>query len=415
METYLRSLARTVIAECTFERECAYFGAPQPMRTFLPAGDNKYPSFWVRDCAMASLSGEMPLDDMKRYVEIIARCGQNGPVTRSLENGLVVPPYAVADHINFNGLPVYYPGTMGDRSNQGDGRFGILPPLDDNSFFVLMAAQYVLASGNRDFLRADMNGMTLMERLKLACEGYNVDARTGLSHTTEDMRAVDWGFTDTVVKTGTLLMPSLFRREALLALAALSEEADAAHYRGQASLIAQNVVETLFDDETGWFYSATGIGHQHDVWGTAYAVQSSVLDGERKRQAQRALAQAYVSGDAVVHGQIRHILCSEDASESSAWQQTIGPVAVGEYQNGAYWATPTGWYFAALFDHDRNLAMQLMQDFVTHTQQYEAQGAPFEHINPDTTSTSGARYGASAALPLAGWRKAHKQGVSFPQ
>ncbi|NLB37975.1 MAG: hypothetical protein GX810_01830 [Clostridiales bacterium] len=405
METYLTALARQVIQECTFEHDCGYLGQQQRMRVFLPSGDNKYSSFWVRDCSMTSLSGEMPLEDIRRYVMIIAHNGQNGSTPRYLANGLVVPPYAVADHINFDGYPVFYPGTYGDGDNQGDGRFGKLPPLDDNSFFVLMAAHYVLTSGDRDFLVTDINGMTLLSRLERAMEAYNVDPKTELFFATEDMRAVDWGFADAIVKTGTLLMPSLFRRNAALAMAELTAGEKAAGYRAIARRIDASILHTFWDG-SGWLLSATDIGRQHDVWGTAYAAQAGVLTGQYKRRAQEALVQAYTSGDAIAHGYVRHIPVSENHSPHTAWERSSGPVALGDYQNGAYWSTPTGWYFAALYDNHKELALQLMQEFIEHTKTYEAQGAPYEHINKDTTRFSGSRYGTSAALPLAGWKQA---------
>ena len=77
----------------------------------MPSGDEKYLSFWVRDAAMMAESGLLSDDALLRYIGIIACHGQNGEEPRHLANGLTVPPYAVADHINYDGKAVFFPGT----------------------------------------------------------------------------------------------------------------------------------------------------------------------------------------------------------------------------------------------------------------------------------------------------------------
>ena len=41
--------------------------------------------------------------------------------------------------------------------------------------------------------------------------------------------------------------------------------------------------------------------------------------------------------DYVFKGQVRHLL------NGTFWERTLIPVAPGSYQNGAYWATASGW------------------------------------------------------------------------
>ena len=43
--------------------------------------------------------------------------------------GVVVPAYAVPDHINFDGKPTFYPGNYEPGAAQGGGAFGKYPPL----------------------------------------------------------------------------------------------------------------------------------------------------------------------------------------------------------------------------------------------------------------------------------------------
>jgi hypothetical protein len=68
------------------------------------------------------------------------------------------------------------------------------------------------------------------------------------------------------------------------------------------------------------------------------------------------------------------------------------------YQNGGYWATPTGWFVYTLDLVDPDLADQTVIDMVRHFQQYGA----CEWIFDETRVLP--NYLASAALPLAGIR-----------
>ena len=70
------------------------------------------------------------------------------------------------------------------------------------------------------------------------------------------------------------------------------------------------------------------------------------------------------------------------------------------YQNGAYWATATGWYAYALWRYDRST--DILEDFLAHTERHAEGGAPFEWIDRDTAHLSGLRYGTSGVLPYMG-------------
>ena len=154
----------------------------------------------------------------------------------------------------------------------------------------------------------------------------------------------------------------------------------------------------FYDDSTGWFYSATGIGKQYDVWATAYAVFSGLI---KETKTLEALYNGYMNKTAVVDGYVRHILTSDDFSDNSAWECTKIPH--NTYQNGAYWATPTGWYAYALYCHNKKT--DILEDFLNHTQKHSKDGAPFEWINNNTSEYSGLNYGTSGVLPYVGATK----------
>ena len=197
-------------------------------------------------------------------------------------------------------------------------------------------------------------------------------------------------------------MPSLLRYTAAEALAELFKEnpAKVKFYNSVASKISENIRKKFYDTETGWLYSATGLCKQHDVWATVLAVYLGVLD---EKKTFNALKDAYLNRTAVSSGQIRQILTTEDAGENAAWETVKWDM--NRYQNGGYWATATGWYAAALYKYDRELAEMLIDDFIEHTKKYSDVGAPFEWIDKDTTIFEGCRYGTSGVLPYIAYKK----------
>ncbi len=72
--------------------------------------------------------------------------------------------------------------------------------------------------------------------------------------------------------------------------------------------------------------------------------------------------QGYKKGLLAKNGNIRHILISEDFSEKSAWAKSL--VRKGDYQNGGYWGTPTGWVCYAMALTDTDAAKQLAKEYI---------------------------------------------------
>ena len=133
----------------TFETEktISSLKEKQKLKLHLPSGDLKYKSFWVRDASMMAESGMIADEELSDWLCFIAEAGQNGPDSLMLDNGLEVPPWSIADHINFDGKPVYFPGTYSSDSDQGDGSFGSFPPHDNQYYFIRIA--YLLFQNTR--------------------------------------------------------------------------------------------------------------------------------------------------------------------------------------------------------------------------------------------------------------------------
>jgi len=396
----LEKLAVKTIKDCTFLKKVQYSGKETREFLLLPSGDEKYISFWVRDCVMMAESGLLPDHILKKYIEIFAHNGQNGKETLLLENGLTVPPYTIADHINYDGKPVYFPGTYASGDNQGSGNFGFYPPHCDNYFYIIMVGTYIKQSGDRDILDKQFGEISMRKSLEYAFKGHNIDPQADLCVSNIEKYTVDWGFTDAIKKSGKLLMASLLRYNAARTLQVLfgEEKEKSEFYRTKAEKIKNNIISEFYDNNSGWFYSSTEVGKQYDVWATAYAV---FLNVTREEKTLKALYGAYADKTAVVDGYVRHILTTNDFSADSAWEYSR--IKYNTYENGGYWATPTGWYAYALYLYTGKT--DILNDFLNHTQRYEKEGAPFEWINETTTEYSGLKYGTSGVLPYIGMMK----------
>src|SRR5438552_184789 len=187
-----------------------------------PGGRDCYPAMWVRDFSMSLDSNLIPPDEIKQHLHLIAT-RQNGPAARKLKSGATIPPFAIPDHINFDGGPVFYPGTMSADEDQGGEPFGVLPPSDDHYEFIHIAYALWRATEDTTFLNDVINGLPLRERLVRAFElPRTSDATGGMAFTTDKDRAVGFGFHDAVYLTGSLLFPSLLRYRAARELARLA-------------------------------------------------------------------------------------------------------------------------------------------------------------------------------------------------
>lgn len=365
-----------------------------------PAGDMKYESIWIRDVAMMATSGLIGIEELKGYLEIIAYFGQNNHEKVFLKNGLTIPSWCIADHINFDGGAVYFPGTYSSGENQGNGKFGYFPPHDNQYYFIDLAYRYCFMNGDLDFFNVEIKGFSLLNRLVYAFNSYNIDSKTQLCLSHFPNFTVDWGFCDTIRKSGFLLYPSLLRYQAALCLSRifciLKNNKKDLQYRNAAEQIKKSIL-TYFYDDSGWLLSSTKTCCQKDVWGTAFAIWLDLIEEPHKNKSLEVLAKAFESGVSVYNGYVRHILKGEDALYlKTAWEKSS--CDYNTYQNGGYWCTPSGWYIYALFQYNKELANQMFTQLINHCMLNKNNGAPFEWIGKNNNKVDGKYFGASAAL-----------------
>lgn len=297
---------------------------------FTPDGLGHYGALWTRDFSYM-VENAWPLFDpaeVRAAIEYLLR-GQRA-------DG------CIPDRVQADGRAVYSAGAADKPLGE--------PPTDNGQFMVNLVYDYALNSGDYDlpagWLGALGRGLDYIPR-----------SAAGLVHITPGRPQSPYGFTDTVAKTGELLFSSLLYWDACRKMALLSAHgaADPYPYPQRAEQMAR-ALDRLWDDQAGAYRAATGDCNQIDIWGTAYAVTIGAVQGERRGRALAFLRDRYA--DYVYRGQVRHLLRGE------YWQKTLMPVERETYQNGAYWATASGWVITALAQADPALARRMAEDLL---------------------------------------------------
>jgi len=340
------------------------FGANNSGGTLIkPGGSDSYPAFWIRDYAMSIESGFITPEEQKHMLLITAQGQCDQPWIS--DGGCMIPVGAIPDHIRIdNSRPIYFPGTY-DYKGQGNKKWGMMPPYCDQFFFIDMAYLYFKQKSSARFLRHQINGVSLINRLEMAYKTPPTRQDGVMVYATEDFRGVDYGFRDVITITGELCMPSLLKYKASLELAELFDRLrkkdKAAAYRRNARRLKEEI-PLRFSDSRGMLLASTGKSRQADIWSTVMAIYYGVLEGEKALNASRTITEGYKKGLLAKSGNIRHILIGEDFSEKSAWEKSL--VKKGDYQNGGYWGTPTGWVCYTMAQTDPDAARQLAKEYI---------------------------------------------------
>ncbi|MGZ4974899.1 MAG: hypothetical protein ACXWDN_19240, partial [Limisphaerales bacterium] len=345
---------------CPFTNTCGF--------TLVTPGKDTYQAFWPRDFSMALGSGFISAEDMRNHLRLLCRV-QNGATDKKLAHRLHVPPSSIPDHVNYDGRPVWFPGTMNSGDDQGNGMCGRIPPLDDNFEFIHIAFVLWQTTHDSKFLSESINGLPVFERLKNAFDSVKQDSATGLVETSEDDRGVGFGFCDAEAHTGKLLFASLLRFRAANEMAQLERavkfKMGVSEYSRVARKIRANIAPTFKDPVVGgWLRASTGLSKQADVWGTLYALELGVLDKKSANAARSTVANAVRSGTITFEGGARHVPTDFDFSATTSWERSISPL--NTYQNGGYWHTASGWLIDVLWAEDRSLALNVFNDMIAH-------------------------------------------------
>ncbi|MBU4460421.1 MAG: hypothetical protein KJ579_07635, partial [Verrucomicrobia bacterium] len=325
-----------------------------------------YDAFWLRDYAytvegsIASYSRKELADACRLFVRSMNKDG------------------AGVDCVKYDGTPVYKPGY---------GSMGENPVADGSQFTVGVAFHTYRKTRDAELLEE------ILTPLVATMKAVPRNRETGLVFI-DPSRPWDrcpYGFTDTARKQGDVLFDSLLYVQAARQLSDLlrwgHRPKESPPWSAEAGRVAAGVREILWDADVGLFRAATVKCREHDIWGSAFAVFLGVADPAQSLAIARYFKEHY--GEIVQHGQIRHL------PGGVYWERGC---ARDQYQNGAYWATPTGWFVCTLDLVDSSLADRTVLDMVND---FKKHGACEWTIGERRKLPN---YLASAALPLDGIR-----------
>jgi hypothetical protein len=285
---------------------------------------------------------------------------------------------AGVDCVKYDGVPIYQPGygSMGEN------------PVADGSQFTVGVAYHTYQKTKDPKLLGEVLGPLIKT---MGAVPRSVESGLVFIDPGREWDRCPYGFTDTVRKQGDVLFCSLLYVQACRQLSELLQagrrEEEAGKWRDEAGRVAASVRKVFWDRDVGLFRAATVKCREHDIWGSAFAVYLGVADDVQSRAVAGYFKRHY--NEIVQHGQIRHL------PGGVYWEDGC---ARDQYQNGAYWATPAGWFVYALDLADPMLADQTVLDLVNHFKKHGA----CEWIIGERRELP--NYLASAALPLDGIR-----------
>ncbi len=307
---FLEETCRRVVADA---RHPADNGTP----LYFPDGSGRYQACWTRDfCYLVEYAGELlPPQEILAGIDFL--------LSEQREDG-VVP-----DRVKADGTPVYLAGPE-------DAPQGADPPADNPTFLVKLLDAYYLRTGDvAGWLQRLPALLRAMETVPLSADG--------LVFVDPNRPHPGYGFMDSIAATGKVFMASLLYWEAARRLAIRLQELEdheEARIWFDASEAALKTLPELYDEDTGLYWAASEDCRQHDLWGSVYA---AVIRIASKRQSRLIGELLREQGDiAFYRGHVRHLPRGE------YWERLLAPIAPETYQNGGYWAVPSGWAVQAL-------------------------------------------------------------------
>lgn len=297
-----------------------------------PDGVGNYKALWTRDSYyMVEYAGDlMDPKEIKASIYYLLN-GQR-------EDG------CMPDRVNAAGEAIYSPG--------GPGKPMADHALDNGPFMAMLVCSYVNQYNDYEFFKE------VEPKLRLGLDHIRVK-ESGLVYNSPKSPQCVYGFTDIVKKTGNLLFSSLLFYKANLEMFQLCQKLQYGNvniYKRRFQYVQQSI-NKLWDESTGMFWAADIDCKQIDIWGSAYAIEVGITSQEQTNKITNYLVKQY--DEIVRNGQVRHL-----AGSDTHWQQLFHPCAEGEYQNGAYWATPLSWIIPIYARHDMDLAKNMLQTVI---------------------------------------------------
>jgi hypothetical protein len=271
------------------------------------------------------------------------------------------------------------------------------PAADSPLFLVKLCGAYARHGGDPRFLQE------IFPAVRRSLATVPTEPATGLVWIDPGAPHTAYGFTDTIAITGRHAFCSLLLLESCEILAALAAQlgrgADADASARQAGALRVSL-DLLWSPTDGLLLAGSRDCRQADIWASAYACVIHAVSPARRQEIGRTLL---AQRDRFLRrGQVRHLRLPE------FWQRRIVEsdwTAPGQFQNGAYWGTATGWVAEAFeaVAPGRGLALlrELADDFAAH--------GVWECIGDDGSARVAGNV-SSACLPYASWKRLRPHG-----
>ncbi|MFC4306805.1 hypothetical protein [Cohnella boryungensis] len=300
---------------------------------FTPDGIASYNALWVRDFGyMVEYAGAyLEEDSIEKGIRFIMNARR--------EDGWM------PDRVYSDGTPVFAAGEAGSPVGEAN--------LDNTPFLLFVVHSYL----NR--IEKEKAIELYREWKQPLIRGLDLIAlsESGLVYNDPSAPHSPYGFTDTIGKTGELFKESLLYWRSCIFLAELDvrfgDRSLAGSLERRAAII-ESAIYRLYDESSGAFFAASQDCRQLDIWGNAYMLYIGFPAAKVKDSILAFLKDQY--DNYVYKGQIRHLL------KGQHWERLLIDVPHEEYQNGAYWATATGWVVWCLAQTDSALAAQTVKD-----------------------------------------------------
>ncbi len=298
-----------------------------------PDGVGNYKALWTRDTYyMVEYAGDL-LDpqEMKASIQYLLR-GQR-------EDG------CMPDRVNAAGEAIYSPGAPGRPLADH--------ALDNGPFMAMLVCAYVNQNEDQTLFRE------LEPKLRRGLDHTSVRESGLVYNNPEDPQCV-YGFTDIVKKTGNLLFSSLLYYKANLDMHQLCRKYQCGNvdvYQRRFEYVRQSI-DKLWCEEAGMYWAADKDCKQLDIWGSAYAAYVGITNEEKADKISHYLVDHY--DEIMRKGQLRHL-----AGREEGWDQLFIECKEGQYQNGAYWATPLAWVIPVLARNSKDLARKTLETVIS--------------------------------------------------
>lgn len=362
-------------------------GGPVEAVGYKPATDNTYQALWTRDHAYVVWHYPELLTAAERRQFVTYYLSRRTTGAEADPDGGTFPPDWIPDRISATGTATY--------KNAGTSNL----PFMDGIHFIVLA---LWADWN---LTGDTTTFTASQSAIDDCLAAVPRSVNGCVYSDPADPSVDYGFTDTVKKTGDVAYGTALQAWAYKMLDEISgggsstAESDTyANLRADA----EAGLATLRQGD-GW-YAASSVNNaaKDDVWATALIVAEELVTGADRTASAQTIADAYLNGgpngagyesEITEFGMIRHLPAGQ------FWVNTT--TTANRYQNGAFWLTPLWDVVRAISVVDHTLARQLAAEALQTIQdQANASGyvdAAWEwHNYPGLKGAEG--YAPSAAI-----------------